>query len=114
MTALLKAELLRLGYLLCFFAIIGWISNLLVQGLFVAIAVYLSLHLRNLHKLHRWLKHNPQEYPPDVSGVWEDIAQSIYRLQKQEHAAQLNLLGIIQRARESVAALDEAVSAKAI
>ena len=101
MTALLKAELLRLGYLLCSFAVIGWMFHLTVQFLFIAIAVYLSLHLRNLHKLHRWLKTNPQDYPPNVSGVWEDIAQSIYRLQKQERAAQLNLLGIIQRARES-------------
>ncbi|MBK9186402.1 MAG: phosphate regulon sensor histidine kinase PhoR [Moraxellaceae bacterium] len=109
MTALLKAELLRLGYLLCSFAVIGWMFHLTVQFLFIAIAVYLSLHLRNLHKLHRWLKTNPQDYPPNVSGVWEDIAQSIYRLQKQERAAQLNLLGIIQRARESVAALDEAI-----
>ena len=109
MTALLKAELLRLGYLLCFFAVIGWLANLTVQFLFIAIAVYLGLHLRNLHKLHRWLKHNPQNYPPNVSGVWEDIAQSIYRLQKQEREAQQNLLGIIQRARESVAALDEAI-----
>ena len=109
MTALLKAELLRLGYLLCFFAAVGWIGHVTVQLLFVGLAVYLGLHLRNLHKLHHWLKTNPQDYPPNVSGVWEDIAQSIYRLQKQERAAQLNLLGIIQRARESVAALDEAV-----
>ena len=109
MTALLKAELLRLGYLLCFFAVIGWFSHLTVQFLFLAIAVYLGLHLRNLHKLHRWLKHHPQDYPPNVSGVWEDIAQSIYRLQKQEKEAKQSLLSIIQRARDSVAALDEAI-----
>lgn len=109
MTALLKAELLRLGYLLCFFATIGWLSHLTVQFLFIGIAVYLGLHLRNLHKLHRWLKYNPQDYPPDVSGVWEDIAQTFYKLQRQERAAQQNLLGIIQRARESVAALNEAI-----
>jgi two-component system phosphate regulon sensor histidine kinase PhoR len=37
------------------------------------------------------------------------LPKRIYRLQKQERAAQLNLMSIIQRARESVAALDEAV-----
>lgn len=109
MTALLKAELLRLGYLLCFFTFIGWLGNLTIQFLFIGLAVYLGQHLHNLHKLHHWLKTNPQEYPPELSGVWADIAQTISRLQKQERAAQQNLMGIIQRARESVAALDEAI-----
>ncbi|HMY82678.1 MAG TPA: DUF3329 domain-containing protein, partial [Agitococcus sp.] len=109
MTALLKAELSRLAYLLAAFAVIGWFANSTVSFLFVALAVYLGLHLRNLHKLHHWLKSNPQDYPPDLTGVWEDIAQNIYRLQKKEKEAQLNLMGIIQRARESVSALDEAV-----
>ena len=109
MTALLKAELSRLAYLLAAFAVIGWFANSTVSFLFVALAVYLGLHLRNLHKLHHWLKSNPQDYPPELTGVWEDIAQNIYRLQKKEKEAQLNLMGIIQRARESVSALDEAI-----
>lgn len=109
MTALLKAEVSRLAYLLAAFAVIGWFANSTVLFLFVALAVYLGLHLRNLHKLHHWLKSHPQDYPPELTGVWEDIAQNVYRLQKKEKEAQLNLMGIIQRARESVSALDEAI-----
>lgn len=109
MTTLLKAELSKLVYLLAAFTLIGWLVNHAIFFLLIGLAVYLGLHLRNLHKLHHWLKSNPHDYPPDLTGVWDDIAQNVYRSQKKEKEAQQNLMGIIQRARESISALDEAV-----
>ncbi|PTQ91049.1 phosphate regulon sensor histidine kinase PhoR [Agitococcus lubricus] len=109
MTTLLKQELLRLAYILLVFAIPGWFFHISLQLVFLGLLVYLGLHLRSLHKLHHWLKANPTEPPPELSGIWEDIADNIFRLQKEELKAKQNLLGIIARARTSVSALEEAV-----
>ena len=109
MTTLLKAELLRLAYILLVLALPGWLLNMGVQALFVGLLVYLALHLHSLHKLHHWLKTTPTDAPPDLSGIWEDIADNIHKLQKEEQSAKQNLLGIIARARTSISALEEAV-----
>lgn len=109
MTTLLKEELLRLVYILLLVAIPGWLLHVSVQALFFGLLVYLVLHLRSLHKLHHWLKTSPAEAPPELSGIWEDIADNIYRLQKEEQNAKQNLLAIIARARTSISALEEAV-----
>lgn len=109
MTTLLKEELLRLAYILLVLAIPGWLLQMSVQALFFGLLVYLILHLRSLHKLHHWLKTSPNEAPPELSGIWEDIADNIHRLQKEEQNAKQNLLGIIARARTSISALEEAV-----
>ena len=109
MTALLKEELFRLVYILFLFAIPSWLLKFEVQGLFLGLLVYVVLHLRNLHKLHHWLKTNHKDAPPELSGIWEDIAENIHRLQQNEQAAKQNLLTIIARARTSMSALEEAV-----
>ncbi len=109
MTTLLKEELLRLARILLIFAIPGWLLHLSVQASFLGLFVYLALRLRSLHKLHHWLKTNPHEPPPELSGIWEDIAENIYRLQQNEQVAKQNLLAIIARARTSISALEEAV-----
>jgi two-component system phosphate regulon sensor histidine kinase PhoR len=108
-TTLLKEELIRLAYILCIFAIPGWLLDLSIQALFLGLFVYLVLRLRSLHKLHHWLKTNPHDAPPELSGIWEDIAENIYRLQQNEQVAKQNLLAIIDRARTSISALEEAV-----
>ena len=109
MTALLKEELVRLAYILAIFAIPAWLLEISVQGLFLGLLVYVVPHFRHLHKLHHWLKTNHKDSPPELSGIWEDIAENIYRLQQNEQAAKQNLLTIIARARTSMSALEEAV-----
>jgi two-component system phosphate regulon sensor histidine kinase PhoR len=108
-TSLLKEEIIRLAYILAIFALPAWLLRAEVQGLFLGLLVYVILHLRNLHKLHHWLKNNHKDTPPELSGIWEDIAENIYRLQQNEQAAKQNLLAIIARARTSMSALEEAV-----
>ena len=109
MTSLLKEEIIRLAYILGIFALPAWLLRAEVQGLFLGLLIYVILHLRNLHKLHHWLKNNHKDTPPELSGIWEDIAENIYRLQQNEQAAKHNLLAIIARARTSMSALEEAV-----
>ena len=109
MTALLRAEITRLAYLLGIFALPSWLLNIGLPMLFLGLLIYVVLHLHSLHKLHHWLKTHHQDAPPELSGIWEDIAEKIYRLQQNEQAAKQNLLAIIDRARTSMSALEEAV-----
>ena len=47
--------------------------------------------------------------PPESFGLWGDIFDGIYRLQKQERRASSYLANIIDKAQESSAALEMAV-----
>ncbi len=103
------AELGRLFSLLLVCGLIGWVFNHTAWGMVLALLLFLGFHLRNLQKLHSWLKQHPHDEVPDSSGVWDEVFHDIYKLQRDERRAQDSLLGIIQRARASVSALDEAV-----
>lgn len=78
-----------------------------------ALAIYLGWFTAELVKLHRWLNASsaqgtPQE-PPDSFGLWGEIFDGIYRLQKREKIAQAELQSIIDRAQDSVTALNDGV-----
>lgn len=80
-------------------------------GWFIAgtLAIYLLWTLAELLKLHRWLNAENPGHPPDSFGLWGEIFDGIYRLQKREQSARDELQSIIDRARESVVALRDAV-----
>lgn len=78
-------------------------------GMALALMVYIIINLQQLKKLQQWLLNPQKEQVPDGSGIWGDLFHRIYMLQKNELKARNNLLGIIQRARESVSAIKEAV-----
>ncbi|HEX5361613.1 MAG TPA: phosphate regulon sensor histidine kinase PhoR [Fluviicoccus sp.] len=110
MTLLLRRQLFRLLQLLTVFAVPASFFHLTGVGLFTGLLVFVIIHLQGLHHLHAWLKKPPGEPPPeDLTGIWEDIADTVYRLRRNEDTARTNLLGIIARARISISALDEAV-----
>lgn len=77
------------------------------------VAVYLVWVVAELLKLHRWLNNpahaNAPVEPPDSFGLWGEIFDGIYRLQKREQAARAELQSIIDRARDSVVALRDGV-----
>ncbi|MFN3585889.1 MAG: phosphate regulon sensor histidine kinase PhoR, partial [Moraxellaceae bacterium] len=80
-----------------------------LMAMVAGLLVYTALHLRNIEKLYRWLRENPEGDVPEGRGIWDEIFHKIYTLQRDEHRARDSLLGIIERARASVSALKEAV-----
>jgi two-component system phosphate regulon sensor histidine kinase PhoR len=111
MTFFLRQQVFRLLQLLALFTVPAAFFNLAGVGLFLGLLAFVILHLLRLHKLHLWLKLHPDDPPPEeLSGIWEDIADTVYRLHRNEAAARANLLGIIARARSSISALEEAVA----
>jgi two-component system phosphate regulon sensor histidine kinase PhoR len=104
-----RQELVRLLYVIVLFGGLGWLLGHPALALTFGLLLYIATLLRNLNKLYRWLKENPEGEVPDATGLWDEIFHSIYRLQRGERRARETLLNIIERARASVSALDEAV-----
>ena len=104
--ALIRRLLLLVGICLLLGAISGQYAWALVLGL----GAYLCWTLHQLLRLHTWLKHHqPDEPPPDSSGLWGEVFDSIYHQQRNEQRARARLQAVIDRAQESTSALKDAV-----
>lgn len=105
----MKQEATRLLYFLLLFGLVGWLINYPGWALALGFLSYIGLHLQQLEKLHRWLRQEGSGEVPEASGLWGDVFQRIYQLQRDERRARDSLISIIERARASVSALKEAV-----
>jgi two-component system phosphate regulon sensor histidine kinase PhoR len=90
--------------------LIGLISGQYGWSLAVGLGAYLAWTLKQLLRLHRWLKeHQADEEPPDGYGLWGDVFDSIYHLQRRDQRVRGRLQAVIDRVQESTAALKDAV-----
>lgn len=87
---------------------LGYLVGHALLGLCTALAWFLFRQLKELSRLRHWLLSTDQEVP-ESDGAWDDVFRDIYLLRRNERRARDNLLSIIERARASVSALDEAV-----
>jgi two-component system phosphate regulon sensor histidine kinase PhoR len=81
-------------------------------GLCLAVGLggYLANTLRHLLRLQHWLRHQqPDEPPPEGHGLWGDVFDTIYNLQRRDSRIRARLQGVIDRVQESTAALRDAV-----
>jgi two-component system, OmpR family, phosphate regulon sensor histidine kinase PhoR len=104
--ALTRRLLLLIGACLLLGLVTGQTAWVLVIGL----ASYLAWTLSQLLRLHKWLReHQPDEPPPDGYGLWGEVFDSIYHLQRRNEKARGRLQAVIDRVQESTAALKDAV-----
>ena len=90
--------------------LIGLVSGYYGLSLAVGLALYLGWTLKQLLRLHQWLRqHKPDEPPPDGYGLWGEVFDSIYHLQRRDQRARGRLQAVIDRVQESTAALKDAV-----
>ncbi|MET1076767.1 MAG: phosphate regulon sensor histidine kinase PhoR [Pseudomonas sp.] len=90
--------------------LLGLISGYYAWALVLGLALYLGWTLRQLLRLHQWLKqHQPEEPPPDGHGLWGEVFDSIYHLQRRDMRVRARLQAVIDRVQESTAALRDAV-----
>ena len=104
----LQRFLLILAAALVFGLLVGEISFILLT----ALAGYSGYNLLQLRRLTQWVakdSHKTDTQPPESTGTWGSIFDSIYRLQKQERLASDYLKNILDKAQESSAALEMAV-----
>ena len=107
-----RTELNRLCLLLSLAAVIGYAVGHVSWVLLISLCVYYLYNLYQLRRFNLWLNRDSSEsdsQPPESFGLWGDIFDGIYRLQKQERRASSYLANIVDKAQESSAALEMAV-----
>jgi two-component system, OmpR family, phosphate regulon sensor histidine kinase PhoR len=90
--------------------LVGLVSGYYGWSLAVGLGLYLGWTLKQLLRLHEWLRqHKPDEAPPDGYGLWGEVFDSIYHLQRRDQRVRGRLQAVIDRVQESTAALKDAV-----
>lgn len=90
--------------------VVGLISGEYGWSLSIGLGLYLAWTLKQLLRLHAWLSsHKADEPPPDGYGLWGDVFDSIYHLQRRDQRVRGRLQAVIDRVQESTAALRDAV-----
>lgn len=104
--AVMRRLLLLIGVCL----LLGLLTGEYAWALAAGLAVHLGWTLSQLLRLHKWLQeHRPDEPPPDGYGLWGEVFDSIYHLQRRNQRARGRLQAVIDRVQESTAALNDAV-----
>lgn len=107
-----RSELNRLCLLLSLAAVIGFALGHVSWVMLGSLCAYYLYNLYQLRRFNLWLNRNASEdnsEPPESFGLWGDIFDGIYRLQKKERRANSYLSNIINKAQESSAALEMAI-----
>lgn len=89
----------------------GWLVDQFFLGLFIATLLYLVWSQRQLYRLLGWLDqaaHKEQD-PPESSGIWGEIFDGIYRIQRRHNRSKQRLANVIERIQESTAALNDGI-----
>ena len=106
-----RTNLLRhLALLLVASLLLGALTDAYAWSLTLGLAIYLGWMIRQLLKLQRWLKlQRDDELPPEAEGIWGDIYDGIYHLQRRGQRSRSRLQAVIDRVQVSTAALKDAV-----
>ncbi|RRJ82513.1 phosphate regulon sensor histidine kinase PhoR [Aestuariirhabdus litorea] len=90
---------------------LGALTGAYGWSLLLVTAIYLGWMLRNLMRILHWVNVFDEERspPPESVGIWGDLFDALYRLQRRDQQDQERLRSIIQRIQDSTAALRDAV-----
>ncbi|WP_373184579.1 phosphate regulon sensor histidine kinase PhoR [Halopseudomonas sp.] len=98
-----------LFWLLLACALAGLLVGQLAWALVGGLSLYLAWHLRQMARLQQWLSNHQNDPPPDTRGVWGDIFDSIYHIQRRDSRMRAKQQLVIDRIQASTAALSDAV-----
>ena len=107
-----RSELNRFLTLSAAAFVIGLLAGQLTLALLLAVLGYLAHTVYQLYRLYTWLDHlssATQGALPDATGIWGNIFEGIFRLQRREREAANYLKNILNKAQESSAVLEMAV-----
>ncbi len=107
-----RTQLKRHSLIILAACLLGLLLDRFLLALVLVLLVYALRNYYQLYRLYSWLAQEPASRPaepPESHGVWGDIYDGIYRLQKQERQSQSYLENIINKAQESTAALEMAI-----
>jgi len=87
----------------------GLINGYLLLTLLAGGSLYMGWMLWQIYQLDRWIIAREPGIPPDASGIWGDIFDRIYHLQRRREREALRLQSVLNRVQETVAALPDGV-----
>jgi two-component system phosphate regulon sensor histidine kinase PhoR len=100
----------RLALLVGVCLLLGLMTGEYAWALVVGLAGYLGWQLQQLLRLHKWLRtRQGDEAPPEGHGLWGEVLDNIYHLQRRDQKVRGRLQAVIDRVQESTAALKDAV-----
>ena len=86
---------------------IGFIAGYPLTAVLLVLAGYFAWHMRTLYRFYAWL--NGHRFnPPEASGIWGEILDLVYRLQKRHRQRKRRLSGLIKRFQAATEAMPDA------
>ena len=101
-------EIQRIAGLLIVTLLFGFFSGYYLLPLAIVILAYLAWHLYNLTRLLRWLHEGKGHQPPESSGIWDDVFESLQRHLQRNNKRKKDLRRHLKRFHKMVAALPDA------
>lgn len=98
-----------LFWLLLACALLGLLIDQVAWALVVGLSAYLGWHLRQMARFQQWLSSHQGDQPPETGGLWGEIFDSIYHIQRRDSRMRAKLQLVIDRIQASTAALSDAV-----
>lgn len=106
---MMVSEYWRWLLLLLLFGGIGFLLNNVFLGLFIGTAIYLIRYVNYTRRLSNWLLEKKTEEIPEGSGLWADIFDRIYSLQRRNKKQKVKLAAAITRFQEAASAMPDAM-----
>ncbi len=101
------ASIWRLIGLLAIALLIGLITGYTTTMLILTLSVYIGWHIRQILAFDHWINHQSKE-PPALSGIWEDIAYRIFRIQKRSRQRKKRLTKMLRSYQTSTNSFPDA------
>ena len=101
------SEFLLLAGLVVAGVLLGFVLGGMSWWLLLAVVVVLARHLWQLARLEKWLGSGRQRNPPESWGLWGEVFEHYFRLQKRYYKRKKRLAKVIREFRESTAAMPD-------
>ena len=101
------SDVLMLGALLVTALLAALLFGHLGWFLLLAVSIFLARNLYELYRLERWLRVGRKRNPPESWGIWGEVFEHYYRLQRRYYKRKKRLGKVIREFRESTAAMPD-------
>lgn len=101
------SEILLLGGLVLAALLLAAVFGFFGWFMFAALVGFTGRHLFQLYRLEHWLRVGRVRNPPESWGIWGDVFEHYYRLQRRYYKRKKRLARVIREFRESTAAMPD-------
>ncbi|WP_049631178.1 phosphate regulon sensor histidine kinase PhoR [Cellvibrio sp. pealriver] len=102
-----SAELQRILIILAICSLIGFFSDNYSLWMLIGCSSYIVWMLWQIRRLNQWLVRQDSQNPPEASGIWGQIFDNIYQLQRDQRLEKENLQAVIKRIQEISSSLKD-------